>query len=203
MKSIARLLHVSLRAALPVVALVLAFAPSGRALAEEENPFARPGAAVGGPPPPPSPLDTLEFTGVTTISGLTVVTLRNTVDSKSVNVPVGSTVNGLTVSDYRSEDGSVLVQSGGRERRVQFKKAQIVTMVAPPPVVAPVPQPGVPVVAAAGTPPPPPPGAPGAMGDEEVRQRMERVAAEIRRRREMRREIMERQAQGQPAQPQQ
>jgi hypothetical protein len=199
MKPFACLLPVLLRAAIPVVALALASASSNPVLAEEDNPFARPGSAVVGPPSAPSPLDTLEFTGVTTIGGMTVVTLRNTTDSKSVNVPLGSTVNGYTARDYRSDDGSVLVQSGGRERRVQFKKAQIVTMVAPPPVAMPVPQPGIPVVAA---PPPLPAGAAGAGGDDDVRARMQRVAEEIRRRREMRRDAMERQAQ-QPGQPQQ
>jgi hypothetical protein len=199
MKPIARFLHVSLRATLPVVALALASVSSNGVLAQEDNPFARPGAAIAGPPAAPSPLDTLEFTGVTTIGGMTVVTLRNTADAKSVNVPIGSTVNGYTARDYRSDDGSVLIQSGGRERRVQFKKAQIVTMVAPPPVAVPVPQPGIPVVAAA---PPLPTGAPGAVGDNDVRIRMERVAEEIRRRREMRRDVMERQAQ-QPGQTQQ
>lgn len=203
MKPIVRLLPASLRTAVPAVALALAFAPSAWVCAQEENPFARPGPVGVEAPAPPSPLDTLELRGVLTMSGTTVVTLVNTAENnRSFMVPVGSTVGGITVSDYQSEDGSVLVQSGGRERRVKFKKTQIVTMVAPPPVVAPVPQPGAPVVAAAGA-PPPAPGAPGAMGDEEVRQRMERVAQEIRRRREMRREIMERQGQGQPAQPQQ
>ncbi|MBE2216027.1 MAG: hypothetical protein IAE82_19290, partial [Opitutaceae bacterium] len=180
-----------------MLTLVLLLVSAARGFAQEDNPFARPAPAGAAAPAAPSPLDTLELRSLMTMSGTTVVTLFNTADNRSIMVPLGSTVNGLTVSDYQSADDSVLVQSGGRERRVKIRKAQIVAMVAPPPVPPPQPQPAGAVVAGA---PPPPPGQPGAaMGDEEVRARMERVAQEIRRRREMRREIMERQAQGQPA----
>ncbi len=161
--------------------------------AQEDNPFARPGAAQAAPAATASPLDSLELRGVTTLGERTIVTLFDTATSRSTVVALDSTVNGLTVTDYQPGDDSVRVQSGGRERRVQIKKAQIVTMATPPP--APVPPPGAPQ--AVGSPPVPGSGQPPAVDDQEVRARMERVAQEIRRRREMRRQIMER-AQQQP-----
>jgi len=183
----------SLRPALPALVLVLALATAGSVAGQEDNPFARPVPAGAAPAPAASPLDTLELRGVMTLGDTTIITLFDTASSKSTVVQLGGTANGLTVSDFQSSDDSVLVQSAGRERRVKIRKAQIITMVAPPPV--PVPQPGTPQVA--GGQPPPTPSPAGAVGDEEVRQRMQRVAEEIRRRREMRREIMERSAQQQ------
>lgn len=180
-------------------ALACALLASGLAAparADDDNPFARPGPTTAGPAAAPSPLDTLELRGVLTLSGTTIVTLFDTASSRSTIVNLGGTVNGITVSDYKTEDDSVLVQSGGREKRVKIKKAQIVTMATPPP--APVP-PGPQV---AGVPPPPGPQT-APMDDQEVRNRMERVAQEIRRRREMRREMMERAQQQQQQQQQQ
>lgn len=181
------------------LALVCALGFAASAQAEDDNPFARPGASAGPAPSAPSPLDTLELRGVLTLGETTVITLFDTSSSRSTVATLGATVNGITVSDYQAGDDSVLVQSGGRERRVKIKKAQIVTMVAPPPPPTPAPQGGPQV---AGMPPPPPGPNNGAMDDQEVRNRMERVAQEIRRRREMRREMMERAQQQPPNQPQ-
>lgn len=179
------------QACLALAACLLASAP---VRAQEDNPFARPGAAQPAAQQPASPLDTIEFRGFLPLNDITLVNLFDTASSRSVHLVLGETKNGLTVSDYQAGDDSILVQSGGKERRVKIKKAQIVAMATPPPT--PMPQPGPQQV---GGLPPPPQGQP-AMDDQEVRNRMERVAQEIRRRREMRRELMERAAQQQQQQ---
>lgn len=188
-----RMVHLLGRFSLPAVAAMAAMGVT-TVRAQDDNPFARPGATAAAPAAAAGPLDTLELRGVTVLGERTIVTLFDTATSRSTVVALGSTVNGLTVSDYQRGDDSVRVESGGRERRVQIKKAQIVTMATPPPAA--VPPPGVPQGMG---PQGPGAGPPAAVDDQEVRARMERVAQEIRRRREMRRQIMER-AQQQPPQ---
>jgi hypothetical protein len=169
------------------------------------SPFLPPGfGAAASAQPSAGPLDSLEFRGVLTLSGRTFVTLFDTNGSRTFTAEVGETVNNIKVSSYRfsGEDDVIVVESGGRTRNLTLRKAKIVAMAVPPPTATPLP---------AGTPPGPPmPGQPGQVGqpvqpgqlgsapgtitqmsDEEVRQRMQRVAEEIRRRRAVRREMLE------------
>jgi len=159
------------------------------------------GAANDKAPAAASPLDRLELRGVMTIEGHTTAVLFDKSNNRSSSVELGATENNIKVSDYRPQDDSVLVESGGQSKRIRLLEAKIVAVAATP-----VPPPPVP-----GAPPPPvasaQPSGPGPvtpqMSDEEVRARMQRVAEEIRRRREMRRQMLERaqqQNQGAPNQ---
>ncbi len=153
-----------------------------------QSPFLPPSAAAPAAPAPSSgPLDALEFRGVLSVADTTIVTLFNTADGKSLLVEVGQTLNGFRVADYRLEgpDDVVVVESGGRSRTIPMRKATIVALAAPPMPVPPPPG------EAGGPPPPPVPGVNAQMSDEEVRQRMQRVAEEIRRRRALRRDMLE------------
>jgi hypothetical protein len=168
------------------------------AASAQENPFAPDGAVVAAPAPTSSAIDRFEFRGVMTIGTETFVTLVDTSSSKSITLIVGETVEGLRASDFRSDDNSLQIESGGLTKRVALKEAKIVAMAAPPPPPQP-PQPGMPPMQAGQQ----PGGAnvvPGAqISDEEARLRMQRVAEEIRRRREMRRQMLEAQQQQRPA----
>jgi hypothetical protein len=167
----------------------------------QESPFIPDGfGAAPAPVAPPSSLDRFEFRGVVTIGTETFVTLVDTSTSRAINLAVGETLDGLRVSDFRSDDGSVQLESGGQTKRVKLPEAKIVAMAAPPPPPM-APQNGP---LAQNPPQGPPPAVAGApISDEEARMRMQRVAEEIRRRREMRRQMLEnqqQQGQGRPAQ---
>ena len=141
-----------------------------------------------------SPLDKYEFRGVMTIGTDTFVTLVDTSNSKSMTVALGETMEGVRASDFRADDGSVKLEASGQAKRLKLREAKIVALAVPPPAPPP-PAPGVPPVQVAGNGPP----MPGAtMSDEEARTRMQRVAEEIRRRREMRRQMLEGQRGAQP-----
>lgn len=180
-----------------VSAAAVLFALSGRPLPAAEgaaSPFLPPGFGVKPEATaPPSVLDKIEFRGVLTLDGTTYVTLFDAAKSKSYTVELGETVETMKVTDYRvsNETDTVLVTMGSESRRIELRKPKIVAIAAQPtPPAVPVPQvpqvPGVPMV----QPVPPTPGI-TQMSDEEVRQRMQRVAEEIRRRRAMRRDMLE------------
>jgi hypothetical protein len=178
-------------------AIALACAASG-ALAQggARSPFSPPGA-VEGPAPSGGPLDTLELRGILAYADRTVITLYDTALLKSFTVTLNETVNGVHVTDYQPDPGSVLVESGGKSKRITLPKPTIVALTVQPPRPPGPGGPSPPNVAAVQ----PVPGAPMTnMSDDEVRQRMQRVAEEIRRRRAMRREQIDG-AQPQPGQP--
>lgn len=144
-----------------------------------------------------TPLDNLELRGIMVYeNGRTVITIFDPSQSKSFSAELNETVNGMRVTGYEPDPGSVTVEAGGKSRRITVTKPTIVAL-APQPARPPA-QPAagnvVPALSLAG---PPPPGGVAGSPDEEVRLRMQRVAEEIRRRRAMRREqILS--AQGQP-----
>jgi hypothetical protein len=169
----------------------LTLATAGRATAQE-SPFIPDGFGGAAPTAPVSSLDRFQFGGVMTIGTETFVTVVDTTTSKSTLMAIGDTVGGLRVTDFRPDEGTIQIESGGQTKRVKLPEAKIVAMATPPPppmqaqngplAQGPMPQ-GPPQVA----------GAP--ISDEEARQRMQRVAEEIRRRREMRRQMLESQQQ--------
>lgn len=168
--------------------------------ASERSPFEPAGGGAAPVVATASPLDRFEFRGVMTIGNETFVTLVDTSTSKSMTVALGEQVEGVRASEFRAEDGSIRLESGGQSKRLTLREAKIVALAVPQP-----------------TPPQPaggPPGGPGqninaaqnaagpTMTDEEARTRMQRVAEEIRRRREMRRQMLENQRNnGNPGQP--
>lgn len=178
---------------------------------EEASPFVPRDSGQAAAQTTGGPLDTLELRGVSSLGGTTLLTLYDPNTSRGFTVELDGTVNGFKVSDYKPEDDSVLVESGGLSKRIRLRKSQIIAVTAPPlPPTMPIP--GTANVTNVN----PAPGQPGfnpananaagantaQMSDEEVRQRMQRVAEEIRRRREMRREMLQRaQQQGQNAVP--
>jgi len=161
------------------------------------SPFLPPGFGGAEAPPPAAtgPLDSVEFRGVLSLEGKTYVTLFDTGGSRSFTALVGETVNNVKVVEYKldGQDDIVTIESGGKTRRVPLKKAKIVAMATPPPTAVPLPPGQLPTGQQPGTIAQPLGGSPNMpqLSDEEVRQRMQRVAEEIRRRRAVRREMLE------------
>lgn len=183
---------------LAALAALLAFAgataPAGAA-DEAESPFLPVGQGAAAAAPTNSQLDTLELRGIMTIGDTTRVTIFDTSNSRSFNVGLDELVNNWKVASVDRANDVVVVESGAQSRRVAMRKPRIVAVAAAP--AAPMPAPARPDQAQ------PPPGSPNAqLSDAEVRDRMARVAEEIRRRRQMRREALERAQSGQPPAPQ-
>jgi len=168
---------------LAVMALT-AGATAGRS--QERSPFEPAGSAPAPTAAASSPLDRYEFRGVMTIGADTYVTLVDTSNSKSMTVALGETSEGIRASDFQPGDGSINLEASGQSKRLKLREAKIVALAVPPPTPPPGPGGLPPQVASNG---PPVPGA--TMSDEEARSRMQRVADEIRRRREMRRQMLE------------
>lgn len=170
------------RAAIAAVGLAAATVVTTAHAQAERSPFQAPDSQSAPAPTAASPLDNYEFRGVMTIGDETFITLVDKSNSRALTLALGAEVEGLRATDFRAEDGSVQVESGGQARRLQLQDAKIVALAVPPATPNQPPHPGAnrpPVMA----------GAP--MSDEEARARMQRVAEEIRRRREMRRQMLE------------
>jgi hypothetical protein len=149
----------------------------------ERSPFLPPDFQRPGTAPveaPPSPLDRLELRGITTVGGSPVFSIFDPGSSRGYWVGVNENFAGVTVSEFNDRDESLTVRSGPHVRTLRLKEARIVAMDTPPPP----PQPAV---------MPPIQGGPPQenLSDEEVRERMQRVAEEIRRRRAMRRAVID------------
>lgn len=149
-------------------------------------------------PPKPSPVARYELRSIMVLGGVHTFSLFDTTNSKGFWIDLNETVEGVTISDYQKSDESesVLVRSGGYERRLKLKEAQIVALKVTPPrpqtsstaLARRKPPSGPPNT----IPGPPPSGTPSRaainnLSDQEVRARMQKVAEEIRRRRAMRR----------------
>lgn len=178
--------------ALLLITVALLSAVSLTAADAPKNPFAVKGPVAAPAAAPPSPLDRMEFRGILTVAGQTLITLVDTSNNKPYVIPIDDTVEGLSVSDYRIQDDSVVLNASGQTKRLQLRESKIVTAAVAP--ARPSPQPNVPGSVPQqrpGTAVAQPAGQIQQISDEEVRQRMERVAEEIRRRRAMRRQMME------------
>jgi len=179
-----------------LVAFVLLGVPTlGASDRPDDSPFVPAGFGAAAPAAAASPIDRFEFRGVMTLGLETFVTLVDTASSKSLTLTLGEQLEGVRATDFRPDDGSVQVESGGQSRRLKLREAKIIAMAVPPP--APPPVPGAPAMA--GQPNPAVAGAP--ISDEDARARMQRVADEIRRRREMRRQMLQNPQQPAPPAP--
>ena len=150
-------------------------------------------------PPEPSPVARFELRSIMVLGGVHTFSLFDTTSKKGFWIDLDETVEGVSISNYNKIDESVLVRSGGMERTLKLKEAQIVALRVTPP------KPQASTASSAGPkrrqvpsgppttiPGPPPSGIPDRgpinnLSDAEVRARMQKVAEEIRRRRAMRR----------------
>ncbi len=184
------------------VGLAVALAAMGSGLVaqdadEEPSPFQAIGSDSGSATPSSSPIDRFEFRGVMTVAGETYVTLVDSSNSKSMTIALGEATDGVRATDFRDDDGSIQIESGGQAKRLKLREAKIVALAVPPPQ-----PPGGPPVQPGQRPGMGPNVAGAPMSDDEARARMQRVAEEIRRRREMRRQMLEAQRNGPGGTPQ-
>jgi hypothetical protein len=155
-----------------VLAVLLGTGLAGSRVIAEDSPFVPDG--FGGTDTPagaPSALDRFEFRGVVTIGADTYVTLVDTTLRRTLTAALGDTIDGVTVAGFQSENGSILLTAGGQSKRLVLPDARIVAVTS-----APVPglQPSV-----------------AASPEVDSAGRMQEVAREIQRRREMRRKMLE------------
>jgi len=158
---------------------------------DDVSPFEAAGSGSGATPASSSAIDRFEFRGVMTIGGETYVTLVDSSNSKSMTISLGEAAEGVRATDFHPDDGSVQIESGGQAKRLKLREAKIVALAVPPPQ-----PPGGPPMQPGQRPGMGPNVAGAPMSDDEARARMQRVAEEIRRRREMRRQMLEAQRNG-------
>lgn len=121
-----------------------------------------------------NPLDRFEFCGVLTVAGTTFITLVDGTTQRSLLATLGETLADVTVAEFQSEASSVVLTSGALRKRLTLREPRIVAATAPAPMIpirrpAPI---GAPIVIDGATSPPD-------------------FGAEIRRRREIRRQMLE------------
>lgn len=173
-----------LAAALGIALGAVAFAQEGVV-----SPFDPPAVAQtpATPPQVASPLDNFEFKGVLSIGGDVKVSVYDNSKKQSYWLTLNEAgEDGLLAKDFDENGESVLLQSGSFSKRLTLKHAEIVAMAQPRVEAV---NPAAPQQSDRG---------PKAANqtvrpatDEEVRERMRRVAEEIRKRRAMRRAIIE------------
>ncbi|HCR31666.1 MAG TPA: hypothetical protein DIV79_16810 [Opitutae bacterium] len=171
---------------------------------EAESPFVPPSQKVEPKAQPKTtpatPLDSVEFRGVTEIGGIAWVSLYDTKSKKSYRLSQEvDWEDGFQLVRYdrgsKPGEETIVVRQNGLTRNLSLKDADIIALAEPPlrapqrateraapRTATPVRQPANPNMEAA--------------SDEEVRERMQRVAEEIRRRRALRRDIIEDNSQG-------
>ncbi|MGK0240194.1 MAG: hypothetical protein ACKVGW_02560 [Verrucomicrobiia bacterium] len=186
-----------------LVMFVVFFGGLGSASAQEaKSPFMRPSKKVTAPvkkTTAASPLDSMEFNGVVEIGGVAWLSLYDPQAKKSYWLSKEEAAeDGITLEAYdkgsqRGEE-TIMVRQGIMTRRLSLKDADIISLKeAPRPAVQRATQ-------RAGQPQAPQraqqPKAMEAATDEEVRERMQRVAEEIRRRRTLRQNVVEPKASG-------
>ncbi len=191
-----------------MMALSVALSLGGAAVAQDEprSPFAPPSANEPAPPPPKTTpataLDNIEFRGVIEIGGTAWVSVYDPKTKKSYRLTkdeLGEDGFSLVKYDAGDKPGeeTIVIRQNGLTKQLSLKDADIITLKEAPRQV---PQRAAQNVAP--NPPAPtrtpPAGNPNmeAASDEEVRERMQRVAEEIRRRRALRGTILNDRNQG-------
>ncbi len=187
------------RAIFTALALCVLLVPGWAQGDDRESPFVRKSDAKPPAPPakiPASPLDNIEFRGVTVIGGVAWFSLWDPKNKKSYRVSEGvDGEDGFSLVSYdpgnKPGEETIVVRNSGLSKKLSLKDADIIALAAPRPVAQPATQQSAP--RAPGPPRPAQPANPSiqAASDEEVRERMQRVAEEIRRRRSLRRDIIE------------
>lgn len=168
---------------------------------EQKSPFLRPSqsAPVAAPQKTAAtPLDSMEFNGVVEIGGVTWLSLYDPQAKKSYWLSKEEAAEdeiSLDRYDPGKQPGeeSIVVRQGNTTRRLTLKDADIITLKEAP---RPAPQRAAQAAAPARSNPPrvqsrQQPQNIRAESDEEVRERMQRVAEEIRRRRALRKDIID------------
>ena len=178
----------------------------GSAFAQEaKSPFMRPSQTIVAPvqkTTAASPLDAMEFNGVVEIGGVAWLSLYDPQAKKSYWLSKEDAAeDGITLAHYDrgSQPGeeSIVVRQGSMTRRLTLKDADIISLKeAPRPAIQRATQRAAPAVQAQTLQRVQQPKAMEAATDEEVRERMQRVAEEIRRRRTLRRDVVEPKANG-------
>ena len=180
--------------------LAVAGLANGLCAQEHQSPFARPTAKAPVEQPkttPASPLDAMEFNGITEIGGVAWLSLYDPKTKKSYWLTKEQAAeDGISLDSYDpgSQPGeeSIVVRQGNLTRRLTLKDADIITLKeAPKPAVQRASQTAAPARAQAPQRRPQNQQNIQAASDEEVRERMQRVAEEIRRRRALRNDIID------------
>lgn len=139
----------------------------------------RPTPPPARPPPPagPDPLDRIEFRGMANFGGKTEFSLFDPAQKRSFWIGLGRTDGGFTIEEYKEKEDAVVVRHEGKARTISLHESKIAAL-------------------APDTPTPPTPRETGnrtapAAQPENPEERMKNLADEIRRRREIRRALVE------------
>lgn len=139
------------------------------------------------PPPPrgPQPLDQLEFRGMTTFGGKTEFSLFDPSQKRSFWIGIGQSGGGFQVAEFNERDQAIVVKHDGRTRTISLKESQVEALPAAAPPAAP--REGQRQRETAAQP-------------QDQEERMKNLQEEIRRRREVRRALVEEAESNQPPQ---
>lgn len=175
--------------------IVLCMCGGGVSVAQDApSPFMAPRAKevpVEDSKPVANPLDHMEFDGYMSMNGKTLISIYNRKDRRSYWVEVNTkNAEGFEIASFepRSSGGEdiIVLKFGGNTKRIQLKNSDILTLA---------PVSGPPASATTSVTRQTPTRTNGKAidkeSDEEVRERMKRVAEEIRRRRAMRRSLID------------
>lgn len=176
---------------LGLAALAFALFPSSGRSQDPVNPFlsAKPDAPDVPQQQPPSSLDSYEFNGYMIVGGVVKACVTDKSKGKTFWLELdGPLVRDIQLRRFDPKSGRITLGYGKESKTLEMKKPEIVSV-----------RVAVPAPPVAGPPPSGPPGPPGSRAvsnrenesDEEVRERMKRMAEEIRRRRAMRRQLVE------------
>jgi len=125
-------------------------------------------------PPEERPLDKLEFRSIAKLSGETTFSLFDPTEKRGFWLTVNQSEGGFTLVEYKEKEDSVVVRHDGRTRVIPLRESKVVA-IADAPATRPAPTPTAAPAAEAANP----------------EERMQNLAEEIRRRREIRRALIE------------
>lgn len=195
----------TLPTALPLILLALLLG-SATALADvrslvQNSPFVPADFNVRPPDPPPppaqNPLENYELRGIMYLNGEYIFSVYDPQNRQGRWLSESQMEDGLEVSEYDLQRNQIVLRRGSHTKRLELKEATIATLeVRQQPATGGGPQrPGQPQRERASD--------AEDLSDEEVRERMQRIAEEIRRRRAIRRSIIEEGSEAQQQQQQQ
>lgn len=179
----------------PAISVLAALLCAGAAFAQDysnvKSPFEAPTRAEPSAPTvaPPNALDTFEFNGFTKLDGKVRVSVFDTKTRRNYWLEErGAALDGLVLKRFDPSAKTVNIGLGSVSKTLQLKSASILSLKIPPasPLPAAVGDPAAMENAAANA-----VATRGQESDEEVRERMRRMAEEIRRRRALRRQMIE------------